>query len=170
MFDVLKTLSGLVKNKKASVAPMPVQQKAQPQVKTPKAPQISPLVEAKARELIVEAKDEAFKIRRDAEEEVRRKFVDIEHKEGALEDREKRVSDLEKVKQEYITKLESTAHLTRDEARAVIMDSMRDQLKQDLAREVRESADRAKEMPCATGRRIMLPNTRYPSSNCLMRK
>jgi ribonuclease Y len=183
MFDVLKTLSGLVKNKKAGVVPMPAQQKVQPQVKTRQAPQVSvnteavvKIAEAKARELIVEAKDEVFKIRRDADEESRRKLIDIERKEGALEDRELRLKNLElqsekkvaevgQLKQEHIDKLEKVAHLTRDEARAVIMDAMRDQLKQDLAREVRESQDRAKEEADAKAKDILVDAMRHGATD-----
>lgn len=184
MFDVLKTLSGLVKNKKSGVQPhvqapvKPLQvlpqhpQKVQ-QVQT-KAPQISvdteavvKIAEAKARELVVEAKDEAFKIRRDAEEEVRRKLIDIEHQEGALEDRDKRMRDTEakvardleetqKVKKEHIDKLEKAAHLTRDEAKKVIMEAMKDELKEDLAKEVREETDRAREEADAKAKEILV--------------
>jgi ribonuclease Y len=155
----------------------------QPQVKTRQAPQVSvnteavvKIAEAKARELIVEAKDEVFKIRRDAEEESRRKLIDIERKEGALEDRELRLKNLElqsekkvaevgQLKQEHIDKLEKVAHLTRDEARAVIMDAMRDQLKQDLAREVRESQDRAKEEADAKAKDILVDAMRHGATD-----
>ncbi len=169
MFDVLKTLSGLVKNKKTggvSHAAPQIKQQPQPPKPAPVAPKaqvisvdneaVVKMAEAKARELIVEAKDEALKIRRDAEEEARRKLIDIERKEGALEDRdvrfkqielqtEKKAAEIETIKTEHIAKLEKVAHLTRDEARTVIMQEMADALKEDLAREVRESADRAHE-------------------------
>ena len=171
MFEVLKTLSGLVKNKKAGVishAPVtvkPQQQKPQktqapqqPKVVTPSVDTeaIIKIAEAKARELVVEAKDEALRIRRDAEEESRRKLIDLERKEGALEARDMRLKQLEltseakaaeaeKLKSQQIIKLEKAAHMTRDEARTAIMQEMSDVLKEDLAREVRESADRARE-------------------------
>jgi ribonuclease Y len=177
MFDVLKTLSGLVKNKKVSVAPPPPA--GGPQVKPQKPVGVEAVVkiaEAKARELIVEAKDEAFKIRRNAEEESRRKLVDIERKEGALEDRELRLKNLElqaiekaaeieQLKQQHIDKLEKVAHLTRDEARTVIMDTLRDQLKENLAREVRESADRAKEEADAKVRDILVDAMRHGATD-----
>jgi ribonuclease Y len=184
MFDVLKTLSGLVKNKKAGgVQQAAPQIKQQPQQVKPKVPAVSidtqavvQIAEAKARELIVEAKDEAFKIRRDAEEESRRKLIDIERKEGALEDREmrlknvelqsdKKAADIEKLKQEHINKLEKVAHLTRDEARAVIMDEMHDQLKENLAREVRESVDRAKEEADAKAKDILVDAMRHGATD-----
>ncbi|MCX6791689.1 MAG: Rnase Y domain-containing protein, partial [Candidatus Gottesmanbacteria bacterium] len=189
MFDVLKTLSGLVKNKKAggiSHATPQIKQQPQPLKPTPIQPKaavisvdnevVVKIAEAKARELIVEAKDEVFKIRRDAEEESRRKLIDLERKEGALEDRDlrlknlelqsdKKVADVEKLKQEHIDKLEKVAHLTRDEARAVIMDAMRDQLKENLAREVRESADRAKEEADAKAKDILVDAMRHGATD-----
>ena len=184
MFDVLKTLSGLVKNKKTGGVTLvtPVQPKQQKQVQ-PKQVQPSidnevvvKIAEAKARELVVEAKDEAFKIRRDAEEESRRKLIDFERKEGALEDRElrlktielqseKKTADVEKLKQDHIDKLEKVAHLTRDEARVVIMEEMKNQLKQDLAREVRESADRAKEEADAKVKDILVDAMRHGATD-----
>jgi ribonucrease Y len=178
MFDVLKTLSGLVKNKKQNVAPQipaPPSQKVQPQVKV-NTQAVVQIAEAKARELIVEAKDEAFKIRRDAEEESRRKLIDLERKEGALEDRDLRLktielqsetkaADVEKLKQEHIDKLEKVAHLTRDEARSVIMETMRDQLKENLAREVREAADRAKEEADSKAKDILVDAMRHGATD-----
>ncbi|KKW10655.1 MAG: hypothetical protein UY49_C0017G0008 [Microgenomates group bacterium GW2011_GWC1_49_7] len=176
MLDVLKTLSGLVKTKKTVAAPAPV--KTQPKVVEPKVDMTATvkIAEAKARELIVEAKDEAFKIRRDAEEETRRKLLEAEHREGAVEDREKRVNileeaakkqaaDIEKLKQEHITKLEKAAHLTRDEARTVIMEAMRDSLKEELAREIRESADRAREEADAEAREILVDAMRHGATD-----
>ena len=176
MLDVLKTLSGLVKTKKTVAAPAPV--KTQPKVVEPKVDMTATvkIAEAKARELIVEAKDEAFKIRRDAEEETRRKLLEAEHREGAVEDREKRVNILEeaakkqaayieKFKQEHITKLEKAAHLTRDEARTVIMEAMRDSLKEELAREIRESADRAREEADAEAREILVDAMRHGATD-----
>ncbi len=191
MFDVLKTLSGLVKNKKAGGVPPPaggsqVKQRPQPQKPAPVQPTavsisadnevVVKIAEAKARELIVEAKDAALKIRRDAEEESRKKLVDIERKEGALEDRELRLKNLElqatqkateieTLKEQHIDKLEKVAHLTRDEARAVIMDAMRDQLKENLAREVRESADRAKEEADAKVKDILVDAMRHGATD-----
>jgi ribonuclease Y len=182
MFEVLKTLSGLVKNKKSPVSPVPVQkQHFQPQ--QPKVPKPSvdttamvQMAEAKARELIVEAKDEAFKIRRDAEEEVRRKLIDIEHREGALDDRDRRYRDqeakmqkdlaeIEKIKQEHITKLEKVAHLTRDEAKSVIMDALKSELREDLAREIREETDRAREEADAKAKEILVDAMKHGATD-----
>jgi len=193
MFEVLKTLSGLVKNKKSGglpKTPPPLGQKftpvpqATPRQSVVKKPTqalvdteaVVKMAEAKARELIVEAKDEAFKIRRDAEEEVRRKLIDIEHKEGALEDRSRRTQELEtriqkdqeeiaKVKQEHITRLEKAAHMTRDEAKNVIMEAMKDELKEDLAKEIREETDRAKEEADAKAKEILVDAMKHAATD-----
>src|SRR5258706_5857480 len=192
MLDVLKTLSGLVKNKKSAGAPnaqtpakqaQPIAPKATPAPAKQHAPVPSvdtevvvKIAEAKARELVVEAKDEAFKIRREAEDEVRRKLVDVERREGAIEARDKRSKDLEqkielrleeveKFKQEHLAKLEKAAHLTRDEARTTIMATMQDELKEDLAREVRESADRAKEEADAKAKDILVDAMRHGATD-----
>lgn len=113
MFDVLKTLSGLVKTKKGKPVVHPKadahpvlpkadappqnlpQQKQGKQVSTPVSLDIEAqlkIAEAKAKELVLEAKDEAFRIRREAEEETRRKFEQIDRREGAIEEKEKRIS------------------------------------------------------------------------------
>ena len=184
MFEVLKTLSGLVKNKKSSsvttqAQPQKLQQAPQqPKVHKPSVDTtaVVQMAEAKARELIVEAKDEAFKIRRDAEEEVRRKLIDVEHKEGALEDRSRRTQELEvriqkdqeeiaKIKQEHIDKLEKAAHLTRDEAKKVIMAAMQDELKEDLAKEIREETDRAREEADAKAKEILVDAMKHAATD-----
>jgi ribonuclease Y len=118
MFDVLKTLSSLVKVKKGRTtvaAPRdvkvqtPIKQedvkKVQPpapvvpQIKEERAPQFEKLqieakaelalAQAKAKEILYEAKDEVLKIRRDAEDEVRKKYEALDRKDGALSEREK---------------------------------------------------------------------------------
>src|SRR3972149_8523185 len=104
MFDVLKTLSGLVKTRKAKKPAPPKKAVSQQEPQTPKrvkpaassavAPSVDlqaamKLAEAQARELILEAKDEALRLKRDAEDEGRRKLEVIDRREGALQEREK---------------------------------------------------------------------------------
>lgn len=190
MLDVIKTLSGLVKNKKAGGAPRPQPQakpvvQAAPKVQLQAAKPVQPSVdtdaivkmaEAKARELIVEAKDEAFKIRREAEEETRRKLADAERREGAIDDREKRtqtletkisrdLEEIEKLKQQHIDKLEKAAHLTREEAKVVIMSAMQDELKEDVAKEIREAHDKAKEEADSKAREILVDSMRHAATD-----
>ncbi|HUD20383.1 MAG TPA: ribonuclease Y [Patescibacteria group bacterium] len=195
MFDVLKTLSGLVKTKRGKVAKqtpiskpaatpsMPVKEEPEKQVlkQRPQAPSVDTdaiikIAEAKARELIVEAKDEAFKIRRDAEEEARRKFEVIDRREGALEEKDKhlktaeeqivtRLKEIETIKQEQIDKLERAAHMTRDEAKAVIMDALRGQLKEDVAKEIKEAHIKAEEEADVKSKEILVDAMRHGATD-----
>lgn len=190
MLDVLRTLSNLVKTKKGAQTKPQISQKptVAPQKKEPVTPVKSvaqpsidvdamvKIAEAKARELIVEAKDEAFRLRREVEDEVRRKLEVIDRREGALDERDKhlrgseeqaqkRIAELEKIRQEQIAKLERAAHMTRDEAKAVIMSAMRDQLKQEIAHEIKEAQDSAREEADSKAREILVDAMRHGATD-----
>ncbi len=190
MLDVLKTLSGLVKAKKGKATPpmAPQQPKAQQAKKEPEKPSKAPLqpsvdteaairlAEAKAREIIIEAKDEALKLRRQAEDEVHTKQLAIDRREGALSERDKRLSDLEQAvekrlaeveaaKKEQIAKLEKAAHLTRDEAKEVILSAVRDQIREDVAKELRQAAEKAKEEADDKAKEILVDAMRHGATN-----
>ncbi len=199
MFDVLKTLSSLVKTKRTAQG-KPVQPlKAKPEIKVkPPTPtdtmtvshqhtqeasqklvaiqaQIA-IAETKARELILEAKDEALRVRRESEDEVRRKMEGIDRREGALEEREKRllgiesdlakkIEEIEKIKQEQLAKLERAAHLTRDEARELIMKATQDRLKEEIAKEIREAQAEAHEEAEVKAREILVDAMRHGATD-----
>jgi len=113
MFDVLKTLSSLVKNKQSSVSgkvqSKPVTEVKQAEKPAPQQPQkVVPkideealrqaelqikMAETKVKEMLYEAKEEAFRIRTQADTEARRKTETIDRREGAVEEREKRVGE-----------------------------------------------------------------------------
>lgn len=126
--------------------------------------------ETRAREIIVEAKDEAFKLKKEAEDDARQarneimqleqrlaqKEVSIESKLTKIEDKEKdlegqkqalatKTEDLEKKSVELITKLEKAAGMTRDEAKKVILDATDTKLKDEVARRIREAEANIKE-------------------------
>lgn len=190
MLDVLKTLSGLVKNKRAKIATppaaaqkpqvVPKKEPAHP-VSQPSAPTVDSdaairLAEAKAREIIIEAKDEALRVRRSAEDEVRRKTEDADRREGSLLERDKRLVDLEtqiakrladaeKMKEEHVAKLEKAAHLTREEAKQVILTAVRDQIREDIAKELREATEKAKEEADVKAREILVDAMRHGATN-----
>jgi len=188
MFDVLKTLSGLVKTKKkiavvegSSARPSPVPQKVKPQIA--KQPTISvdtqaqiAIAETKAKELVLEAKDEAFRIRRDAEDEIRRKLEITDRREGAAEEREKRLvareedldrlrQEIEKIKRDQLDKLERAAHLTREEAKNLILSSLRDKLKEELAHQLREAQEKAQEEAEAKAKEILVDAMRHGATD-----
>lgn len=203
MLDVLKTLAGLVKPRN-SVAPHQVKikqdQPTPPPVvsvgpvkklkKQPAAPQptvdteaIRKMAEAQAREIILEAKDEALGIRRDAEldvrrleESVRQREIAADRKDAGFDIREKRVSETEaavakkheeidELRAQTITKLEKIAHLTRDEAKEVILGELKNDLDADMAREIREAEAKAKEEAEVKAREILVDAMKHGATD-----
>lgn len=191
MFDVLKTLSTLVKTRK------PIQKSKQ---KIPKftdtestqktiVQQTKPfiqfndedlrqreaalkLAEAKAKEMILEAKDQSFQIRQQTEEEARKKLETIERREGALEERESRINErshqieqkiieLDKLRERELNKLEISARLTHDEAKKQILTEIKEKLKEEIAKEIKEAEIEAHEKADEKAREILVEAMRH---------
>lgn len=206
MFDVLKTLSALVKpkNQSRSVLPQSLEKTAAqtkvavvPQSKKGKKNQpVQPDVDveaiirqaevaaqAQAREIVLEAKDEALRIRRDAEAEARntqetarQRELLADRKEAALEVREKHVMDVEATveknkletdtaKHDVLEKLQKTAHLTRDEAKELILSELKTSLAQEMATEIREAQEKAKEEADGKSREILVDAMRHGATD-----
>ncbi|MBI4062560.1 ribonuclease Y [Candidatus Gottesmanbacteria bacterium] len=168
MFDVLKTLSGLVTPRKVVRRVVPAVKKPTPP--KPQMTQQAPhpdlsLAQAQVREIIVEAKDEALRIRRNAEEEIRR----LEGRGAQLTSQEaelvKKRDEIDKLQKEQIAKLERVANLTRDEAREQILSILKDQLREEMAREIREAADRAREESGEKAREILVDAMRHGATD-----
>ncbi len=187
MFDVLKTLSTLVQSRqsgKAKSQPRAVSApQAKPQPQKPlnaqdavaAAAQIR-AAETQVKEIILEAKDEALRLRRAAEEEARQKLMALDRREGAVEEREKHaaenegrvsntLSDIEKLKLEQIGKLEKLAHMTRDEARQAILGELRDKLKEESAKEIREAESQAREEAEVKAKEILVEAMRHGATD-----
>lgn len=194
MLNVLQTLSGLVKSKKAKSIkppypvtppsseklPKPVAKKLEDKTQRPvqqvDTQAVLKIAEAQAREIIVEAKDEAFKLRRNAEDEVRRKLEVADRREGALDERdkrsremeatiEKRLAELEKIKQDQIARLEKSAHLTREEAKEQILSKVRDELRQEIAKELRDAENSAREEADEKAKQILVDSMRHGATD-----
>jgi ribonuclease Y len=122
----------------------------------------------KAREIVLEAKDEAFKLKKTAEDEIRqarkdflqleqriqqkeesldRKLTQVETREASLIQKQGeldgRFVEVEKLKQEALAKLERAANLTREEAKALILEATEKNLKDEIAKKVREAEQEA---------------------------
>ena len=135
----------------------------------------------KAKEILLEAKDEAFRVKKEAEEEsaqVRKRSFEleqrlvskeesIEKKLTAFEDKEqhlrtqqeemqKKLADVEKVKQEQLEKLERVAGLTKDEAKAFLLEATELRLKDEVARRIREAEAEAKETSDKKARELIV--------------
>ncbi|GAC1657872.1 MAG: ribonuclease Y [Candidatus Dormibacteraceae bacterium] len=126
--------------------------------------QIQSDVEASLKERILEAKEEAVRVRSDAEKEARetkaqnlavekrliqkeenldRKSEDISRREQGLTDRERQLDEIraqldEALKQRLI-ELERVANMTRQEAQGVMMAELEQELRNETARKVREA-------------------------------
>ena len=130
--------------------------------------------DSKSREIIIEAKDEAYKIKREAEEEARTtreeviklearlaskeesmdsKLTEIEKKEKSLEER---AEEMEKERAELVTKLEKVAGVTREEAKKLIVDATESHLKDEIARKIRESEDQIKKESADKAKHILV--------------
>ena len=164
--------------KKSSLAKQPKQIKPtkQPQLKKQLSPQVSNAditaaireAQAKAKELIVEAKDQAFAIRSQAEDKARQINRELEEKQRQLQreldqielklsqvedksqDLEKRQieidklrSKLEEVKQNVLDKLEDISGMTRDEAKEVLLDGVEKKITRELAQLIRQKTEEA---------------------------
>ncbi|MBI3576444.1 ribonuclease Y [Candidatus Gottesmanbacteria bacterium] len=133
-------------------------------------------VEAETREIIFAAKDEALRIRREAEEEMRRKLESLDRREGAVEEREKLlrqkeeevqqiISHAEKLQEEALTKLEKASHLTTDEAKNQILVDVREKLKEEIAKEIRAATAAAHEEAEEKAKQILVDAMRHGATD-----
>ena len=132
--------------------------------------------QARAREITVEAKDEALKIRASAEEEARKRSEALDRREGALEEKERQIESWEKdvtqLRQELtesrdavIEKLEKAAHMTRDEACEEIVEQVRRTLDKQIALDIREAEERAREEAEAKAKEIIVDAMRHGATD-----
>lgn len=159
-----------------------------PSISIPKEALID--VQQEAREIIFNAREEALRIKKDAEMELaklRSESIDLEkrlsekeenidHKSGAIEERERqlnvraqelelKIQELEKIKQEQLAKLERVASLTKDDAKKLILDATRDKLKEDIAREIRNAENEAKEEAAKKAREILVESMQHAATD-----
>src|SRR4030066_1577516 len=130
--------------------------------------------DTQSREIILEAKDEAFKIKKEADEEARkiraealsleaklaakeenfaRILADIDKKEASFADKEK---EIEKTRNELVTKLEKVAGVTREEAKKLILEATEKNLKEEIAKKIRKSEKQIKKKADEKGKQILV--------------
>ncbi|MCL5675746.1 MAG: ribonuclease Y [Patescibacteria group bacterium] len=122
------------------------------------------------REIIFKAKEEALKITHQAQEESRKIYEEarkleeqlaqregnLAHKIGSLEERDRilgrrekeigdRLMQIDKIKKEELDKLEQLAGIRREEAKQLVLDMVKNQMQEEVAKEIREAQNRAKE-------------------------
>lgn len=191
MLSVLKTiLSRLEKiekqlgDEKPQIKPAPIQTHP---VKTGDEVKIA---SQEAKNILIEAKDEAFRLKREAEEETRKlrqeslsieqrliaKEENLDRKNQTLENREKdllrqtemeqkKQAEIDKYRTELINKLENVAHLTRDEAKKLILSAVEDKLKEEIATKVRDAENQAKQEADLKAREILIDAMRHAATD-----
>src|SRR3990167_6951440 len=118
--------------------------------------------DARAKEIILEAKDEAFRIKKEAEEEARkvrsetlsleaklaadeeslqRKLGELEKKESILKAKEE---ESEQTRSELVAKLEKIGGVTREEAKKLITEATESHFKEEIARRIKDAEEQIK--------------------------
>ncbi len=107
---------------------------------------------ARARELVVEAKEEAQRIRQEAfelEKNLSRKEAVLENEEQELGERDKQLSqkleEIEKLKQEHLQSLQKISSLTKEEASQQILIETEKGLKDEIARRIKQAQEEIRE-------------------------
>lgn len=137
--------------------------------------------QVKSRDLLVQAKDEAIKTRDNAEREIKERRSEIQKEEerqnrsrsdmrkerdtiDQLQKRanqrqqqlDKRETDLDKMQKERATALERVAAMTREEARAELINAVREESRNDMARAIREVEAQTKDEADKRAREIVV--------------
>jgi len=191
MNSVLKTILDRLNNIERQLTDAEKEEVSQKKTSSKPAPtQISESpVNEQARAILIDAKDEAFRIKRDAEEEAKKirgeslsieqrlitKEENLDNRNNRLDEHEKQITkreedlissikDQESLRTELIAKLEKVAHLTRDEAKNLILAAMEDKLKEEIAKKIKEAELVAKQESEAKAREILIDAMRHAAT------
>jgi ribonucrease Y len=151
--------------------------------------------QAKARELLVQNKDEIQKLRDAAERELKERRLEISREEERqvrrrsevdsqrekLEQREKRANqrqiqldklatDVEKLQKDRVTALERIAAMTREEARTELLNAVREETRNDQARVIRETEAIVRETADQRARSIVLETMQRVATDTVAEK
>lgn len=190
-------MAGKPSKKTKSVRP-PITKKPKP---TPQAPiRITPTKEqlvaakaqarAKAQEIILEAKNKAFEAKRQADQtaqqiigqaqnlkdKVQKEALKLDHRLGAVEQREKSVSGhqkhvqkelarIDQLKQKQLTQLENIAKLKKEEARDLILQAYQKRMTRDIAQIITEAEEKAKSEAKDKAKEILVESMRHGATD-----
>ncbi|OGG12404.1 ribonuclease Y [Candidatus Gottesmanbacteria bacterium RIFCSPLOWO2_02_FULL_42_29] len=147
-------------------------------------------IQQEARAILIEAKDEAFRLKREAEDKaqkIRQEILSIENRVLAKEESidkkisqmealerelkkkedsiESRTGEADKLRSDLINKLESVAHLTRDEAKKLILSAVEEKLKEEIAKRIREAESQAKQEADTKVREILIDAMKHGATD-----
>ncbi len=172
----------------------PVAFESRPIVATPEQTAIPEQIvreaQAKAREIILEAKDEAFKLREQSEKRVReiqdrfskaqiefeRKNHELDRKDAVLAEKERFVSKMEAevssaknenegLKKKLIEKLEDVAGMTRDEAKDQILKAVEKKSVKEIAQKIKEAEQQASEEADDKAKEILIEAMKHGATD-----
>jgi len=146
--------------------------------------------QAKAQEIILEAKNQAFEAKRQAQktaqkilseaqtqkDKVQQQAADIASRIGAVEQREKSVGGLQKhikkeqqkleaLKQRQLTQLENIAKLTKDEAQELILTGYKKRMSQQIADIIKQAESEAKASAEDKAKEILVESMRHGATD-----
>lgn len=146
--------------------------------------------QAKAREIIVEAKDEALAIRTEAEKKARtlekqleeqQRFLEtkldrlddrlsgLERKEENLEREKEKLAqareEIEKTKERLLSRLEKIAKLSKEEAKQLLMDGLEKKMADEMARYIKEREEVAKQEADEKAAQILIDAMKYGATD-----
>jgi ribonuclease Y len=162
----------------------------EPPVKVaPSGPQLHQ-AEIQAREIIIEAKDKALEVKRQADELSQRiisearnlkdqaitRSTELDRRDGALAQREKSVNDqesklkkeleeIEETKQKQLAKLEKISKLTEDRARELILQMYQKRMSRDVAEIIKEAEEKAKSQAEEKAKEILVEAMRHGATD-----
>ncbi len=145
---------------------------------------------AQAREIIIEAKDEAYKLKQQADQDIvnrKRELenlqqklyqtqAEVDRKLGRLEERERLVeknqkqldekfSEVETIKNQQLDKLERVASLTKEEAKKLILEATEKKLKHEVGRLIKEAEEEAKLTAEEKSREILIDAMKHGATD-----
>lgn len=146
--------------------------------------------QARAREIVVEAKDEALKIRELAEEEARRtrqsladqqrsieqKLNNLEHRLNVLDQKEEHLDALKTslegetqglkvTKEKVLQKLEEVSQMTTEEAKSFLLDNLERKLAKEMALMIRQKEEETKQQADEKAREILVDAMKHGATD-----
>jgi ribonuclease Y len=141
--------------------------------------------QAKARQMLIESKDEVIRTRETADKEIKERRLEVQREEDRLKKRreeieqnrekldardkklnqrqsllDKREGDLDKLQKERVSaleaKLEEVAGMTRDDARTELLNTVKETARNDMARAIREVEAQTRETAEQRARKIVV--------------
>lgn len=125
--------------------------------------------QAEAKEIVIEAKDEALRIRESAQRELDLRLGAVDEREKQLNSKSqdfiKKNEEIDSIKKEQLQKLERVASLSKDQARELILSAWEDKLREDVAKIITQSEEKAKEEAEVRSKQIIVDAMRHGATN-----